>query len=153
MPQSVTFATFPNVSVISLTNKRGKYVFSNLAKDGCVLWDFPGSPVVKTPCFYCRGCGFNPCQGNKILHTVQHGQKEKKEWLCFLYSKVVLGQDPFLAWLTVLFGECSPQSIKAGRETSGRFAVGIEDVQWINVNYGCLKLNFTEVGYLAHGQN
>ena len=26
--------------------------------------DFPGSPVVKTPCFYCRGHGFNPWSGN-----------------------------------------------------------------------------------------
>ena len=23
-------------------------------------WDFPGSPVVKIPCFHCRGHGFNP---------------------------------------------------------------------------------------------
>ena len=22
--------------------------------------DFPGGPIVKTPCFHCRGCGFNP---------------------------------------------------------------------------------------------
>ena len=79
--------------------------------------------------------------------------KSSQEWLCSLYSKAVLWQDPFLAWLTVLFGEHSPQSIRAGRETSGRFAVGIEDVQWINVNYDCLKLNFTEVGCSAHGQN
>ena len=27
-------------------------------------WDFPGSPVVKTPCFQCRGCGFDPWSGN-----------------------------------------------------------------------------------------
>ena len=27
-------------------------------------WDFPGSPVVKTPCFHCRGCRFNPWSGN-----------------------------------------------------------------------------------------
>ena len=26
--------------------------------------DFPGSPVVKTPCFQCRGCGFHPGSGN-----------------------------------------------------------------------------------------
>ena len=25
-----------------------------------VVWDFPGSPVVRTPCFYCRGHGFEP---------------------------------------------------------------------------------------------
>lgn len=27
------------------------------------LWDFPGSPVVKTPCFHCRGLGFDPWLG------------------------------------------------------------------------------------------
>ena len=26
--------------------------------------DFPGSPVVKTPCFHCRGHGFDPWSGN-----------------------------------------------------------------------------------------
>ena len=26
--------------------------------------DFPGCPVVKTLCFQCRGCGFNPWSGN-----------------------------------------------------------------------------------------
>lgn len=28
-------------------------------------WDFPGGPVVKTPCFHCRGCRFNPRPGNQ----------------------------------------------------------------------------------------
>ena len=110
MPQSVTFATFPNVSVISLTNKRGKYVFSNLAKDGCVLWDFPGSPVVKTPCFYCRGCGFDPCQGNKILHTVQHGQKKKKGMVALSVFKgcPVAGSFPGMTYSTI-WGVLSPE--------------------------------------------
>ena len=26
--------------------------------------DFPGGQVVKTQCFHCRGCGFNPWLGN-----------------------------------------------------------------------------------------
>ena len=26
--------------------------------------DFPGGPMVKTPCFQCRGCRFNPWWGN-----------------------------------------------------------------------------------------
>ena len=26
--------------------------------------DFPGGPVVKTPCFQCRGLGFDPWSGN-----------------------------------------------------------------------------------------
>ncbi len=29
-----------------------------------VGWDFPGGPVVRTLCFYCRGHGFNPWLGN-----------------------------------------------------------------------------------------
>ena len=29
-----------------------------------VSWDFPGAPVVKTPCFHCRGHRFNPWSGN-----------------------------------------------------------------------------------------
>ena len=28
------------------------------------LRDFPGGPVVKTPSFQCRGCGFGPWSGN-----------------------------------------------------------------------------------------
>lgn len=27
-------------------------------------WEFPGGPVVVTPCFHCRGCGFHPWLGN-----------------------------------------------------------------------------------------
>ena len=27
-------------------------------------WDFPGGPVVKTPCFQCRGRAFDPSSGN-----------------------------------------------------------------------------------------
>ena len=32
--------------------------------------DFPGSPVVKTPGFHCRGRGLDPDLGTKILHAV-----------------------------------------------------------------------------------
>ena len=28
-------------------------------------WDLPRGPVVKTLCFHCRGCGFDPCSGNQ----------------------------------------------------------------------------------------
>ena len=28
------------------------------------LQDFPGTPVVKTPCFHCRGLGLHPWSGN-----------------------------------------------------------------------------------------
>ena len=32
-------------------------------------WDFPGGPVAKTPRSQCRGPGFDPWSGNKILHA------------------------------------------------------------------------------------
>ena len=32
-------------------------------KEAC-RWDFPGGPVVKTPRFHCRECGFDPSSGN-----------------------------------------------------------------------------------------
>ena len=37
------------------------------------LWDFPGGPVVKTPCFHCRGHRFDPWSGN-----LRFWQKRKK---------------------------------------------------------------------------
>ena len=41
---------------------------------------FPGSPMVQTSHFPCRGHGFDPGSGNKkILHAVWHGQKLKKK--------------------------------------------------------------------------
>ena len=31
-------------------------------------WDLLGSPVVKTPCFHCRGCRFDPwLKGSLVL--------------------------------------------------------------------------------------
>ena len=41
-----------------------------------MCWDFPGGPVVRTPCFHCRGNGFD--WGTRIPHAVWHGQKKKK---------------------------------------------------------------------------
>ena len=41
--------------------------------------DFPGSPVVMTPCFQCRGMSSIPGQGTKIPHYSWHGQKKKKK--------------------------------------------------------------------------
>ena len=40
--------------------------------------DFPGSPVVKTPCFYCQGHGFDPWLEWRFPYAMQHGQKKKK---------------------------------------------------------------------------
>ena len=34
--------------------------------------------MVKTASFHCRGHGFDPGQGTKILHTVQQKKKRKK---------------------------------------------------------------------------
>lgn len=41
--------------------------------------DLLGGPVVKTPCFQCRGQESNPSQGTKIPHTGASQPKEKKE--------------------------------------------------------------------------
>ena len=41
--------------------------YSANAKDNINIshvWDFPGSPVVKTPSFQCKGCEFSPWLGN-----------------------------------------------------------------------------------------
>ena len=35
--------------------------------------------MVKTASFHCRGHGFDPGQGTKILHTVQPKKKKKKK--------------------------------------------------------------------------
>ena len=36
-------------------------------------------PVVKTPCFQCRRCGFDPWLGTKILHVSKCSQKKEKK--------------------------------------------------------------------------
>ena len=35
------------------------------------ILDFPGGPVVKTPCFYCRGTGSFPGQESSTCREVQ----------------------------------------------------------------------------------
>ena len=42
------------------------------------LRNFPGGPVVNTPCFHCFGHRFNPRSGNMTPHAMQDGQKTKK---------------------------------------------------------------------------
>ena len=42
-------------------------------------WDFPGGPVVTTPCFHCRGVGLIPGQGTRNLHAACMAKKKKKE--------------------------------------------------------------------------
>ena len=41
--------------------------------------DFPGGPVVKTPCFQCRGMGSIPGQGTKIPQAVWPKKKKKRK--------------------------------------------------------------------------
>ena len=40
-----------------------------------MTWDFPGCPVVKTLCFQCKGCGFNPWE----LKSHMPGSMAKKK--------------------------------------------------------------------------
>ena len=46
-----------------------------------LTWDFPSSPVVKTPGFQCRGHKFNPCLGNEnpTCCIVQPKRKKKPD--------------------------------------------------------------------------
>ena len=45
-------------------------------------WDFSGGPVVKTPCFQCRGMGSILGWGTKIPHVTCPEKKEKKIEAC-----------------------------------------------------------------------
>ena len=59
--------------------KTCKVIFATdveLSRDN--IRDFPGSSVGKTPCFHCRGRGFDPGGATKIPHAAQHGQKINK---------------------------------------------------------------------------
>ena len=38
--------------------------------------DFPGGPVVKTPCFQARGYGSIPGWGTNFPHALWHGEKK-----------------------------------------------------------------------------
>ena len=50
--------------------------------------DFPGSPVVKTRRYHCRGCGFDiPSQGMKTLHAVWYSQKKSQHWSQFRWRR------------------------------------------------------------------
>ena len=50
-----------------------------------VHWDFPGGPLVKTPCSQCRGMGSIPGWRTKIPHALwcgQNKQTNKQKLLC-----------------------------------------------------------------------
>ena len=49
-------------------NKRAQTMLIKHLKN-ISAWDFPGGPVVKIPCFQCRGHRFHSWSGNKIPHT------------------------------------------------------------------------------------
>ena len=44
---------------------QGRISIRLVGSRGKKKWDFPGSPVVRTPCFYCRGHRFNPWSGSQ----------------------------------------------------------------------------------------
>ena len=56
------------------------------------LGEFPGSPVVRTPCFHCRGHGLIPGWGTKIPHVPWYSQINffliNSEWIKDLNIKV-----------------------------------------------------------------
>ena len=45
---------------------------------GDVIWKLPGSPVVRTPHFHCRGYRFDPWLGTKIPQAMQGSQLKKR---------------------------------------------------------------------------
>ena len=51
--------------------------YSILSK--CKVRDFPGSPVVKTLCFQCRGTGLIPGQAHAVWSDQKILKKKKKE--------------------------------------------------------------------------
>ena len=44
--------------------------------------DFPGGPVVKTPCFQCRAPGFDPWSGNYIPHAITKSPRAAAKIQC-----------------------------------------------------------------------
>ena len=43
--------------------------------------EFPGSPVVRNPCFHGKGKGSIPGWGTRILHATWRGKKKKKRMM------------------------------------------------------------------------
>ena len=72
--------------------KRNKILFAAIQMDLAIIIpsevsqkekdrDFPGGPVVKTPCFHCRGNGLDLWSGNKdpTHHRAQPNRKKGRE--------------------------------------------------------------------------
>ena len=53
---------------------------------GCLPRDFPGGPVVRTPCFHCRGHGFHPWSGSEDPTCQLAWPKKEKKDVCLLDS-------------------------------------------------------------------
>ena len=53
-----------------------------------LMWDFPGGPVVRAPCFQCRWCGFDPRSGSQDPACYAVWPKKRKEKAS---SRVVIG--------------------------------------------------------------
>ena len=63
-------------------------------KRTCV--EFPGDPVVRAPCFHCRGHGFDPCSGNWVPTSRAVWPKKKKKKACAsLYTPTPLCGNPW----------------------------------------------------------
>ena len=74
---SLTSYQKPNNTPISKCFILHIRVERSVASKAISFWDLPGGPVIKSPCFQCRGHGFSPGGGTKILHAVQWGKKKK----------------------------------------------------------------------------
>ena len=75
---------------------------------------FPGGPAVKPACFHCRGRGFHPWSGTKILRSVLGSQEKKSVFrLCLIFLGVELGEAQNYSQLsTVELEECKMVFIK-----------------------------------------
>ena len=63
--------------VLHAVSQDGRNLLNNLDKK---IWDFPDSPVVKTPHSQCRGHEFDPWSENQdpTCHALQPKKKRKK---------------------------------------------------------------------------
>ena len=61
------------------------------------VWDFPGGPFVKTPCFQYSRCGFNPWLGNNIPTCCGARPKKEKKNVC-IHKLEVRNYRKLCAW-------------------------------------------------------
>ena len=70
VPENLSFAEFCRIKWYLNTLRRLIVYLKGNQRD------FPGGPVVETPCFYCRGHGFDPWLRTKIPHASPSSQKK-----------------------------------------------------------------------------